>query len=110
MKGRNPFKIETKIMKKFFVDDMTKSMFKTDELEAMVCANEILESEHLDVLVYDITDNIKFCVLVTIYLNSIEVTKNVSQFLIDIEKEEIVEADDFDYLINDELLNQLQND
>ena len=106
MKGRNITDIEKRIMKKFFFNDMNDCLIPNDELDAMIFANEILEEDN-EVLIYDITDNLKYCILISIDYKSLYIDKNLSQFLIDIENEEVIQADDFDYLLPD---NQLQND
>lgn len=98
MKNRKPTDNEILLIKKFFTNDMINSVFHTDELDAMVFSNEIFESENTDFIIYDITDNIKFLIIVTIELDVDAFFKTVDQFTINIETEELISTKEIDFL------------
>jgi hypothetical protein len=104
MKGRDLTDLETIIIKNFFTQDIIRSGSQKNELDAMIMANEITLAKDTDFIIYDITENIKHCIIVLSSFENFEFNSFIEEFLIDIDNKKIVAIHEIENL----LLQQIQ--
>jgi len=96
MKSRKPKSSEIKILNNFFTEDAARLF--PNCLDAMAFAHQITSDEDTDILVYDISDDIKYIVMVTIDKTEDGVNKTIEEFCIDLLNNKIELAQEIDVL------------
>jgi hypothetical protein len=96
MKSRKPKSAEIKILNNFFAEDAS-SLFPNC-LDAMAFAHQITSDEDADILVYDISNDIKYVVMIIIDKTEDVVNKTIEEFCIDLLNNKIELAKEIEVL------------